>query len=375
MSVTGFGAPRWAPTKWLLKIDAEIPAGIRLALLSSLYGTLPIYAGGVIFSTAVATLCAWRLPTAPFLLWAAVETVVNSVRLAVLVHDRRVAAHPREQAYKGRTFTDLYLVLTLLWSANMGYGGFIALTSDDWVVATLVSVTLGMMIGGICFRNFGAPRLVSCMIFLSLAPYVAGVIVAREPILAITVLQVPVYLASMTAAAFRLNQMLVSTMRAELDNQHRAHHDPLTGLANRAALQLAFDASPSEAGRAIFYCDLNGFKPINDQFGHAVGDQLLIGVAQRLKALDWPDLFAARVGGDEFVLLVPVPDEAAVTRLREAIIAAVAGDPYPIGNVSVTVGVSVGVAFARRAGDDLNTLMARADRALYAHKSGHASLR
>nr|WP_253201134.1 GGDEF domain-containing protein [Sphingomonas quercus] len=160
-------------------------------------------------------------------------------------------------------------------------------------------------------------------------------------------------------------------MQAERDNERRARHDPLTGLANRTGLQHAFDARRADGGQAIFYLDLNGFKAVNDRLGHAAGDQLLVAVADRLRALDWPDLFVSRVGGDEFVLIAPMLEEAVARRLSEAIVATISDDLYPIENVRVPIGVSVGVAFAR-AGDELRTIMSSADKALYASKSASA---
>lgn len=93
----------------------------------------------------------------------------------------------------------------------------------------LASLSAAAMVGGICFRNFGAPRLAGTMILLSLGPIIPGAAFAGEPLFYIVYLQVPMYLAAMTAAAFRLNRMLITTMRAERENSHRAHHDALTG--------------------------------------------------------------------------------------------------------------------------------------------------
>ncbi|MBU3076955.1 GGDEF domain-containing protein [Sphingomonas quercus] len=360
-----FSAPRWAPTAWLLRTGDDVPAEIRRALVGSLYGTLPIYAGGVINTIGVALLATLRHPTPAFLCWLMTEVLLCATRLFVLLHDRRAARDGR------RTFTDLYIGLGLSWAASVGYGAYITMTSGDWVSATLACLSAAAMVGGICFRNFAAPRLVAAMILLSLGPCVVGAIVSREAMLLIVVAQIPFYLVSMTIAAFKLNRMLVTTMQAERDNERRARHDPLTGLANRTGLQHAFDARRADGGQAIFYLDLNGFKAVNDRLGHAAGDQLLVAVADRLRALDWPDLFVSRVGGDEFVLIAPMLEEAVARRLSEAIVATISDDLYPIENVRVPIGVSVGVAFAR-AGDELRTIMSSADKALYASKSASA---
>src|SRR3546814_4879865 len=96
---------------------------LRNALIQSLYGTLPIYAGGVINTIAVALLIWWRNPQSAFQIWLALEIVCCLVRLCVLVADRRAAA-------KGApTSTDLSIWLRVLWAASVGYGTFIRVLS------------------------------------------------------------------------------------------------------------------------------------------------------------------------------------------------------------------------------------------------------
>src|SRR3546814_5370645 len=101
---------------------------------------------------------------------------------------------------------------------------FISVLSGDWVAATLACLSSAAMVGGIAFRNFAAPRLVALMILLSLGPCAVGGAMSGQPILLVATFQIPFYLVSMTIAAFRLNRMLVATMRAEHANRHRARH-------------------------------------------------------------------------------------------------------------------------------------------------------
>ena len=361
-----FSAPRWALTKWLLHTNEDVPADVRSALIQSLYGTLPIYAGGVINTIAVALVAALRNPEPEFLFWLILEVALCTMRLFVLLGDRRAAGAGR------RTATDLYIFLGLLWAASIGYGAIITLVSGDWVMATVACLSAAAMVGGICFRNFGAPRLVAGMILLSLGPCVAGALASGELTLVIVAVQLPIYLLSMTIAAFRLNRMLVKTMCAERDNDHRARHDPLTGLANRTGLEREFERRRAAGGRmahqTLFYLDLDGFKPVNDTHGHATGDQLLIAVAIRLNTLAGDDLHVSRVGGDEFIILASGLDEAAARRLSDAIISLVSATPYIVGQANLEVGVSVGVA-ATNSGGDLRAIMSRADEALYTSKS------
>jgi hypothetical protein len=154
--------------RWIVGTGREDPAFIQALLIRELYGTLPIFAGGVLNTLAISALIAARIQTWPFLLWASIELTLAIVRIPVLIVGRRAVAEGR------RGPTDLYLLLAMAWAASVGYGGFLCLTSGDWVASTLAALSAAAMVGGIALRNFGAPRLVAAMIALSLGPCAFG---------------------------------------------------------------------------------------------------------------------------------------------------------------------------------------------------------
>jgi GGDEF domain-containing protein len=201
------------------------------------------------------------------------------------------------------------------------------------------------------------------MILTSLGSCIPGAVLGGEPLLYVVLLQAPLYLYAMTAAAFTLNKVLIATMRAERDNDHRAKHDALTGLLNRGGLIEAVDCGLMAAARngnplALLFLDLDNFKAVNDTFGHAVGDRLLKSVADRLKRELSAGDVAARIGGDEFVVLA------------QAAIACT----YPLGEgICAAVGVSIGIAMTPEHGIDPEDLLAVADAALYEAKSSGKS--
>jgi diguanylate cyclase (GGDEF)-like protein len=124
---------------------------------------------------------------------------------------------------------------------------------------------------------------------------------------------------------------------------------------------------------AVLFCDLDQFKQVNDARGHAVGDAVLVTVAQRLQEMTRGGDMAARVGGDEFVVLCEgVGSVDALAALAERIIASVRR-PIPVvaddGGDSVEVGISIGVALARRVGPDADRLLISADQAMYRAKA------
>jgi diguanylate cyclase (GGDEF)-like protein len=164
------------------------------------------------------------------------------------------------------------------------------------------------------------------------------------------------------------------TKEVEAENRIRqlAHYDMLTGLANRINFREHLDARLATPGArlALLYIDLDGFKVVNDTKGHRAGDALLEEVAARLRSVCGdPATTMARLGGDEFAVLVPNDDAQRATALASAIIGAL-GAPYLLGSdQNVRIGASIGLALAPAHGDDAETLLSRADIALYAAKS------
>lgn len=156
---------------------------------------------------------------------------------------------------------------------------------------------------------------------------------------------------------------------------HRAHHDALTGLANRALVLDHLGSVVQVAGPgahvAVLYCDLDGFKSVNDRFGHPIGDQLLVAVANRLRATVGHADVVARLGGDEFLVVLAglaTPDLA--IGIAERVVAALVA-PFAIEGHSLRVGVSVGVATTGLAVPPKD-LVRQADDAMYRAKQGSA---
>lgn len=155
---------------------------------------------------------------------------------------------------------------------------------------------------------------------------------------------------------------------------HRATHDSLTGLANRALYYDRLRQALALARRhnerlAVMYIDMDGLKPINDQIGHHAGDAALKEIARRLSAARRESDTVARIGGDEFALILPrVPDQSAVVDYAQQLCARVEGPVWAFENRPLALKASIGHAVFPDDGTEMDVLLQQADQAMYQSK-------
>ncbi|OJF14623.1 putative bifunctional diguanylate cyclase/phosphodiesterase [Couchioplanes caeruleus] len=191
-------------------------------------------------------------------------------------------------------------------------------------------------------------------------------------------------LAIVTLLMLRAVTAVQAQVAAQLHSEYQSMHDPLTGLPNRrmatAEIERLVSAPSTAADGRVWVCvlDLDGFKWVNDSWGHDTGDQLVIEVATRLRAALPAGTTLARVGGDEFVA-AHVGEETEALRLVERVQSCFA-TPLPLHDTKVVISASLGLAHAPGGGDPALTaeaLLRDADTAMYRSKSegpGHATI-
>jgi two-component system cell cycle response regulator len=158
---------------------------------------------------------------------------------------------------------------------------------------------------------------------------------------------------------------------ARAEAERRARTDDLTGLFNRRHLTSVLarylgDAAAANRGVGLLLIDIDFFKQVNDEYGHAAGDQLLVAFADRLRSATRSCDVIGRWGGEEFVVLLPeVSAPAVVHRRAERICAQVADEPFQVGDAAITLRVSIGAVFGDAATSSADQLLEAADRAMY----------
>ncbi|HPQ26198.1 MAG TPA: EAL domain-containing protein [Gammaproteobacteria bacterium] len=172
--------------------------------------------------------------------------------------------------------------------------------------------------------------------------------------------------------------MQAQVRERELELDHLAHHDTLTGLPNRALFRRHLTTAIEAAGRhemlvGLLFMDLDRFKQINDSYGHAVGDQLLVEISSRLLKVFRQEDMVARLGGDEFaILLENLHERSEMTQLAEKALRAIQR-PYECGGHIFYSGASIGIAVAPHDSVEADRLIQLADAAMYAAKRDSGS--
>ena len=208
---------------------------------------------------------------------------------------------------------------------------------------------------------------------------IPGIAALLQGVLTVNSQNVGVLELQLAKIGFAIHVMLFSLcLAAQIKIQAESHrvalHDSLTGLPESTLLHEHFEWAANLSKRqkwsmAVLFVDLDGFKEVNDTLGHASGDQVLMQVAARMQGVLRQTDFVARMGGDEFVvLLLDSSDNFSVEPITERLLSSVAM-PYHIARQETRISASIGIALYPGQGEDLPTLMAAADKAMYEAKS------
>ncbi len=254
-------------------------------------------------------------------------------------------------------------------------------------VALWMTFQLSRQVSHVRWLRMGAAVIMGCAI---VGMHYSGMAAAQFPVgsvcgaahfgidagwLSLLVIAVAIGVSGLALAASEARSMVLtaSLNTANQRLQHLASHDTLTQLPNRVLLEDRLDKTIQSAARnrarfSLFFLDLDGFKAVNDAYGHAIGDQLLVQVAERLTAHVRQSDTIARVGGDEFVFLAAgVGDPGSAGDLALKIVKLIS-EPFWVRDIELRISTSVGIAMYPEDGATQHALITNADAAMYSSK-------
>lgn len=259
-----------------------------------------------------------------------------------------------------------------LYAALLGlFGGLVFLRPDESAQTLTICVLIGYC-AGVATGTGLRPRIAVPSMVVAIAPAIIGAALQLEPIHLGMSFIATAFLVGGTQTVFAQHQLACMEIGKRLSSVSLARRDGLTDLPNRLALREYFEENAVLLGAgsvvAVHYLDLDGFKPVNDRFGHAAGDELLAAVAGRLRGAVRGGDIVARLGGDEFcVVQFGLKRHEEAELLARRIVAAIA-QCFDIAGTEVAVTASVGTVVSTESGSDLETLLREADVKLYEAK-------
>ncbi|MFY8143163.1 MAG: putative bifunctional diguanylate cyclase/phosphodiesterase [Caulobacter sp.] len=278
------------------------------------------------------------------------STLKTSGLLAALFAGWSLSLYPYGNAYQ-QSHIAFYMAITVI-------ACIFCLMHLRGAAILVTTVVLGSMVA--FFATTGQP------VFQAIA---VNILVVSAVMIVILLTQYREF-ADLVRSRVTLTQKAEEARRLSDENDRLANLDSLTDLPNRRRYFAELDARVETArergeGFVVAVIDLDDFKPINDAFGHATGDRLLIEVGRRLKAFDGPPILAARLGGDEFGLIIDASLDTDALRALGRELCAALNATYDLRGVRAQVGASIGFCPFPCGGDSSEQLFERADYALY----------
>lgn len=355
------------------------PDAIEVELIRSLYdGLLPSLVMSIGFGICGALIIGQSkdvVIVAPYL----AGLLASAARLVVAWRDAPAAASPALSLRAARSLERRYAASYIAFATMLGVFAARALALPDQAIDKLVVCLVIGYAAGVAAGTSLRPRIAIASLLLAVAPPVLVMIAAGTVLHLATALMTAAFLGGGIFSLRKRHARALDEIGLRMTFASLARRDGLTELPNRLALREWFDRNVRATRLrpiALHCLDLNGFKPVNDSFGHPVGDALLTAVAKRIAGTLRDGDIAARLGGDEFAIIqlqVANPDEAFM--LAERIAASIAR-PFAIGDHDIRVTTSVGYLVCDDASRDLEQLISLADEALYtAKKSGRTICR
>ncbi len=343
---------------------------VRERLIRSIFERRAVVVLGAVTSTVSAITALILTGAAWPYLWLVAEAVLFLTRMRGLSATDNSSPDHAERCYAALVF------LGIAWGLAFGLGSFGLISTGNPLLVILAAINVAGAVGNIASRNAPLPRFGVLVMAATCIPFATALLVYGPAEMWVALVMGPVWVAGMIFVMLQNHEITVRMIVAELDNRRVARTDRLTDLPNRISLeerlgQLCDALRPdgTEPPFAVLCLDLDCFKPVNDEYGHAVGDRLLSAVAGRIRNAIREVDTAYRLGGDEFVVLLPDTSRAEAAFVGARIITGLSR-PFDVGTGGlVHIGASIGSTIADRPHENPQALLDRADQALYAAKA------
>lgn len=348
---------------------------VYLELVRSLFrNTLPPMIMSAIFVLAFALIQArYRDPVLVAFGWLGIATSV--VRLAAVGWLRSAVLGPAMTPSRVRREELIFATSYIAFAICLGLFGARVFALPDPAAHML---TIAMLVGycaGVASGIGLRPAIAIPSMAFAMGPAIVVALLRGVPLYVGTSIIVTALLLGGSQSMLVRARTVTAEIRQRITFASLARHDGLTGLPNRLSLREHFETFARRKGAllAVHYLDLNSFKPVNDRFGHPVGDALLVAVAGRLRNLVRSGDIVARIGGDEFAitqcdLAAPEEADALAARMNAALTR-----PFRLGEHAIEISASIGTVVTRDHEADLDLLLQEADEELYRSKSAAIS--
>ena len=356
--------------RWLVSGPKPQPNAIfrRLILHSQTKSRTLVLA--VVATTIMTIIAALQTRATWAYAWVGIEIAFGVARYLALLNMLK------EQS-SGRLTSGYTMYLGLAWAVSFSTGCTLCVMTGEWPLVLLPGMVVAGLAGGISSRNAGTPRFGIAVICILIVPYTLAMIFSPIPNMYLVGLLLPAWIFGMAVLLFENYAVLLNLFLSEQENRWLANYDQLTGLPNRTMQQQCFSELLIGASRGsgrgsqpltVLCLDLDGFKAANDRFGHAIGDSVLVVVAERLRNCVGDCDLIFRAGGDEFVILLPDTGAAEAVGVVQRITERIAEPMEFGGGISLQIGVSVGSATFPVDGMSADALLRAADHAMYTTK-------
>jgi len=373
------------------KLSAEAELKVQSALVEYVYKQFYVALGGSIFCATVLLIGLYKFENHVILLsWYGLFLLISVLRIGLV----KLYLHQKNHIKNMRFWRNLFIFGAFAGGLSWGLAGvflFEDMTTHASLQALSLTIIAGISAGGIISLS-PVPTAGFAFLLPTLLPFIAQIFLQNTFLATLLGIIVTVYLLYLLVTSIRIYHMTRNIFNLQFENdslvknldtmvkslsiankklEHMATHDPLTKIDNRRLFYINVSGAIKRANRnkelmALFYIDLDGFKGVNDKYGHDVGDQVLLVAVERLRSTLRESDIISRMGGDEFtVILEQIHDQHNAEGIAHKVCEALAA-PMRINEIEIDcISASIGISLYPLHGIDSETLMKNADTAMY----------